>query len=179
MRLPLVYGVSNVWEVRLGLDILLQYFCTTICAFFQNSMLNHHLRVSAVTLLASVDKQTIVADTYNYCITSQGRVSTPAGTSKAGYRDGEGAVAQFNEPSAVVVDGGGNIILADNGNRRIRLITPQGRVSTLAGTGKEGYQDGEGTNAQFNSPSGLAGKDSLELAGLAGLAEWMGAATSS
>eukprot|EP00242_Pyramimonas_sp_CCMP2087_P004962 CAMPEP_0198220164 /NCGR_PEP_ID=MMETSP1445-20131203/77877_1 /TAXON_ID=36898 /ORGANISM="Pyramimonas sp., Strain CCMP2087" /LENGTH=120 /DNA_ID=CAMNT_0043897841 /DNA_START=253 /DNA_END=611 /DNA_ORIENTATION=- len=83
------------------------------------------------------DGNIIVADTDNHCIrriTPQGLVSTLAGTGEAGYLDGEGTVAQFNGPAGVAVDGGGNVIVADAVNHRIRQITPEGQVSTLAGT---------------------------------------------
>jgi DNA-binding beta-propeller fold protein YncE len=105
------------------------------------------------------DGNVIVADTDNHriCkITPQGHVSTLAGTGDEGYEDGEGIMAQFNGPRGVAVDGGGNVVVADWGNERIRKITPQGQVTTLAGTGEWGYRDGEGTVAQFYSPSGVA-----------------------
>jgi DNA-binding beta-propeller fold protein YncE len=101
-----------------------------------------------------------VADKGNHRIrkiTPQGHVSILAGTGEEGYRDGEGTVAQFMYPGALAVDGGGNIIVADQGNHRVRRITPQGQVSTLAGTGEQGYIDGEGTVAQlFYYPTGIA-----------------------
>ena len=62
-----------------------------------------------------------------------------------GHRDGEGTVSRFYYPRGVAVDGDGNVIVADSFNCRIRKITPQGDVSTLAGTGEQGYRDGEGT----------------------------------
>jgi DNA-binding beta-propeller fold protein YncE len=106
------------------------------------------------------DGNLIVADEYNHCIrkvTPQGQVSTLAGTAgEKGYRNGEGAVAQFHYPCGVAVDGDGNIIVADEYNDRIRKITPQGHVSTLAGTGGVSHRDGEGTVAQFNKPNGVA-----------------------
>jgi DNA-binding beta-propeller fold protein YncE len=101
----------------------------------------------------------IVADNHNHDIrkiTPQGHVSTLAGTGEWGHRDGEANVAQFNYPRGVAVDEDGNVMVADKGNHRIRKITPQGHVSTLAGTGEKGYQDGEGTIAQFNYPQGVA-----------------------
>jgi DNA-binding beta-propeller fold protein YncE len=105
------------------------------------------------------DGNIIVADTWNNCIrkiTPQGHVSTLAGTRKRGHRDGEGTVAQFKCPSGVAVDGIDNVIVADAGNNRIRKITPQGQVSTLAGTGERGHRDGEGNAAQFDWPRGVA-----------------------
>jgi DNA-binding beta-propeller fold protein YncE len=83
-------------------------------------------------------------------------VSTLAGTGEEGFQDGEGTVAQFNEPYGVAVDGGGNVIVADFCNHRIRNITPQGQVSTLAKTDKHGHRDGDRfASAQFY-PSGVA-----------------------
>eukprot|EP00976_Prorocentrum_cordatum_P086915 1186699-Prorocentrum_minimum.AAC.2 len=106
------------------------------------------------------DNSVIVADMDNNRIrkiSPQGLVSTLAGTGARGHRDGEGtAVAQFNGPVGVEVDGEGNIIVADLSNNRIRKISPQGLVSTLAGTGEEGRRDGEGTTAQFNFPNDVA-----------------------
>jgi DNA-binding beta-propeller fold protein YncE len=52
----------------------------------------------------------------------------------------------------MVIDGDGNIYLSDD--NRIRKITPQGLVSTLAGS-TAGYQDGDATSAKFSSPGGL------------------------
>jgi hypothetical protein len=101
-----------------------------------------------------------VADTINHRIrkiTPEGYVSTLTGTSVAGHRDGEGIVAQFSQPCGVAVDGDSNIIVADNHNHRIRNVTPQGHVSTLAGTGENRHHDGDRVAlAQFNQPAGVA-----------------------
>jgi DNA-binding beta-propeller fold protein YncE len=102
----------------------------------------------------------IVTDGSNLCIrkiTREGQVSTLAGTGEEGFRDGEGTIAQFNEPNGLAVDGGGNVIVVDVGNDRIRKITPQGQVSTLAGCDEEGHRDGDRlASAQFNYPLGVA-----------------------
>ena len=79
------------------------------------------------------------------------QVSVAAGTS-AGFADGPGAQAQFRNPHGVAVDGDGNIIVADNGNHRIRKIGPDAIVSTVAGTGSAGFADGPGAQAQFMNP---------------------------
>ncbi|HEV8505484.1 MAG TPA: NHL repeat-containing protein [Chitinophagaceae bacterium] len=85
-------------------------------------------------------------------ITASGVVSTFAGGDSAGYRDGQPRDALFSFIQDMVMDKDGNIYLSD-GNR-IRRITPQGIVSTLAGS-SPGYQDGDAASAKFFSPTGL------------------------
>jgi DNA-binding beta-propeller fold protein YncE len=55
----------------------------------------------------------------------------------------------------LAIDANGNIYVADAGNHRIRMITPAGIVSTIAGS-TEGITDAAGTNARFNNPAGVA-----------------------
>lgn len=83
-------------------------------------------------------------------------VGTLAGSGTSGFVDGIGAIAQFNHPSAMVVDPAGNIYVADHDNHSIRRITPSGIVSTYAGTGQPGATNGFRLNATFNRPYGLA-----------------------
>ncbi len=83
-------------------------------------------------------------------------VETLAGTGTQGGMNGVGSVAHFRFPSGVVIDGSGNVYVADAVNRRIRKITSGGVVGTLAGTGSNGFSDGAGTLAQFSYPSGVA-----------------------
>jgi len=100
-----------------------------------------------------------VADTGNHAIrkvTPEGQVSTLAGTGQPGFRDGPAAQAQFNGPLAVAVDAAGRVLVADSYNDRIRVITPDGQVGTLAGGEAPGYQDGPGLDARFDTPSALA-----------------------
>ncbi len=86
-------------------------------------------------------------------IATSGVVSTFAGGDSSGYRDGQQREALFSIISDMVIDKDGNIYLSD-GNR-IRKITPQGIVSTIAGS-TPGYQDGDASSAKFFSPIGLA-----------------------
>ena len=84
------------------------------------------------------------------------QVSVLAGSGSAGHADGNGTQASFHHPTGVAVDGDGNIIVADHGSHRIRKISPDGSVSTLAGSGTAGHADGNGTQASFHNPFGVA-----------------------
>ena len=75
----------------------------------------------------------------------------------SGNLDGLVSAAAFNGPREIAADSSGNIYVADTVNHLIRKITPQGVVSTLAGSsGVSGSANGTGAAAQFNSPYGLA-----------------------
>lgn len=101
----------------------------------------------------------IVADTSANAIrriSPSGVVTTLAGDGVAGYRDGPAAQARFNGPIGVAADDDGNVYVADSYNDRIRLITTDGRVRTLAGLGVPGFADGQGSTAAFDTPTGIA-----------------------
>ncbi|HEV8285673.1 MAG TPA: hypothetical protein VGQ09_15270 [Chitinophagaceae bacterium] len=85
-------------------------------------------------------------------ITPTGVVSTFAGSDLAGYKDGQVDVAQFKFIEDMVIDGQGSIYVSDD--NRIRKISIQGEVSTIAGS-TAGYLDGDGTSAKFNGAFGL------------------------
>jgi len=89
-------------------------------------------------------------------ISFKGNVTTLAGSGARGSLDGTGTAATFNQPEALCVDLGGNVYVADAGNNKIRKITPQGVVSTLAGNGTAGLMDGKFTDSEFNQPAGIA-----------------------
>jgi sugar lactone lactonase YvrE len=92
-------------------------------------------------------------------ITPAGVVTTLAGggPGSPGTTDGNGTAALFNGPRGVAVDGVGNVIVADRDNGTIRIVTPVGDVSTLAGSpGNSGYADGTGSSARFNWPNNPA-----------------------
>lgn len=82
-----------------------------------------------------------------------GTVGTLAGSGMAGYQDGRGRNAFFNNPQDVVIDAQNNLYVSDT--QRIRKITPDGEVTTLAGTGLSGVVDGQGTAASFWATNGL------------------------
>ena len=92
-------------------------------------------------------------------------VSTVAGSGKVGdlgggYVDGPALQAEFRRPAALAMDAAGNLYIADAKNHRIRLLTPNGMVSTVAGSGPTGavsggYADGPASSARLADPSGL------------------------
>jgi hypothetical protein len=89
-------------------------------------------------------------------IMPDGAVTTLAGSAEAGFSDGSSQEARFKEAVGLAVDAEGNVYVADGGNRRVRKITPNGRVSTIAGTGQRGHLDGPAQNATFDTPVGIA-----------------------
>jgi sugar lactone lactonase YvrE len=92
-------------------------------------------------------------------IDTAGVVSTLAGhaSTLSDSPDGMGAIARFESPSGIVADRDGTLYVADTTANTIRKITVSGQVTTLAGkTGVRGHVDGTGSEARFDSPSGIA-----------------------
>ena len=112
--------------------------------------------------LASDGTNLYVADSANNrilkIVISTGTVSTLAGSTASGNKDGTGAAAKFNNPSGIVIDSSGtNLYVADTNNYLIRkIVINTGVVTTFAGTGNYGNANGTGTNASFSSLYGLA-----------------------
>ncbi len=105
----------------------------------------------------------IVADTNNHRIRSispNGVVSTiagsgPIGSGNGSFADGASNTARFKSPYGVITDASGNIIVADTLNHRIRSISSDGTVTTIAGTGSMSFADGASATARFNVPTGV------------------------
>jgi sugar lactone lactonase YvrE len=89
-------------------------------------------------------------------INPSGVVITFAGTGSTGFTNGTGISASFDDPTGVAVDASGNVYVADQTNASIRKISPAGVVSTLAGSGSSGFNNGTGVAALFDNPTGLA-----------------------
>lgn len=84
-----------------------------------------------------------------------GIVSRLAGGDACGFKDGVGSKAFFCHPDGLAIDSNGNIVVADRSNNAIRRITPDGVVTTVAGSGAEGQSDGPGAEATFTGPRSL------------------------
>jgi trimeric autotransporter adhesin len=100
-------------------------------------------------------------------VTPTGDISTVAGNGAEGYSGdgGPATSAELHLPIGVAVDNSGNLYVADNQNNRIRKVTPTGIISTIAGTGSQGYSGdgGPATSAQLNFPNGVAADNSGNL----------------
>lgn len=113
------------------------------------------------------DGSVLVADTRNHLIrqVKNGEVSTYAGlmldgedygTPEGAWHDGAKEDAVFNGPSGMDTDLEGNIYIADTENHRIRKISKDGMVTTVAGDGIIGNEDGIGNEAGFYHPQDVA-----------------------
>jgi sugar lactone lactonase YvrE len=89
-------------------------------------------------------------------ISPSGVISTLAGSGEWGSADGLAANATFFTPIAVAVDASGTVYVTDYDNPRIRKITNDGIVSTLAGSSTWGFQNGTGSQARFSYLEGIA-----------------------
>jgi sugar lactone lactonase YvrE len=108
---------------------------------------------------AAADGTVYVADFSNNTIRKidpETGVTTFAGSGRPGYADGLGVGAILKGPDNIAIDPEGNIFVADADNFRIRKISPDGAVTTVAGNGLRGYRDGEATEAMFGYPTGIA-----------------------
>ena len=110
----------------------------------------------------SPDGSLVIAETGAHVIRrvypEDGRSEVLAGTiGRSGFADGNHANALFNGPIGVVVGDDGTVYVADTYNDRVRAIEKDGNVRTIAGAGEAGFADsGEGTEARFNTPCGIA-----------------------
>ncbi|MFX0556955.1 IPT/TIG domain-containing protein [Maribacter sp. CXY002] len=101
----------------------------------------------------------LVTDKNNFKIkrvTTGGVVTTYAGTGVNGSENGPVLEATFGQITGITVNSEGTIYVVENDRHRIRKITVSGEVSVFAGAGQAGTDDGNGTNARFNFPYGIA-----------------------
>ncbi len=92
---------------------------------------------------------------------ASGIITTIAGNGISGYLgdNGPATAARFKSPYAVALASSGNLYISDSGHSRIRMVAANsGTITTVAGTGVQGYSgdNGPATAASLNSPSGVA-----------------------
>lgn len=109
--------------------------------------------------------QVFIADTghHRICVLEDGALRVLAGSGARGYADGKGEAASFAHPCGLAMDSEGTLFVADCGNHRIRQVTADGVVSTVAGSGVAAHKDGHTRFAAFYNPCGVAidGEDVL------------------
>ncbi|MCY4587285.1 MAG: NHL repeat-containing protein [Bryobacterales bacterium] len=114
-----------------------------------------------------------IADSNNHrirMVDAGGMITTAVGTGRRGFNEdgGPATEARLSFPHGVAVDGSGNLYIADTSNNRIRKVDAGGTITTVAGTGRRGFNgDGDpATAAQLNGPYGvvLDGSGNLYIA---------------
>jgi serine/threonine-protein kinase len=145
------------WYVE---GVMVETYAGTGAAGYNDGLVKEAQFNAPTALAADAAGNLYVFDWFNYRIrriSPDGMVSTLAGTGEPGFADGPAAEAQFQGLALTLAMGPtGNLVVPDGGNHRIRLITPDGVVSTLAGTGEPGHRDGSADQAQFDNPTGVA-----------------------
>jgi serine/threonine-protein kinase len=89
-------------------------------------------------------------------ITPAGEVTTYAGKAISGFADGDADTSRFFPGNSITIDGLGNLYMADAFNNRIRKISTDGKVTTIAGSGDIGFKNGIAVEARFALPGGIA-----------------------
>jgi len=112
-----------------------------------------------------------IADTGNAVVRKVapgGVITTVAGLGRYGSADGDGGpatAAALNNPAGVAVDAAGDLFILETFGNRVRKVTPDGIITTVAGTGTAGYSGdgGPATAAALNSPDGIAANAAGDL----------------
>jgi sugar lactone lactonase YvrE len=108
-----------------------------------------------IGVAVSSDGKIFVSDTYNdrIRVIENEKVMTLAGSSR-GFADSVGSNAQFDTPLGIAMRND-KVLVADSGNRRIRMIEPDGTTQTLAGSGRGDLHDGSPASASFVEPTAI------------------------
>ncbi len=112
-----------------------------------------------VSLAVSPDGSVIYVSEYQTHVIRKiqnGQVNTIAGAVyMPGSNDGSMLAASFTNPHGLAMASNGDVLIADEGNSKIRRMTPTGSVTTISGTGIPGSNDGPNGIAQFNFPTDI------------------------
>jgi PKD repeat protein len=103
----------------------------------------------------------VFAGSSAFALTGESTIATVAGTGTAGFSGdgGPAASAQLRQPQGVAVDSQGNVYISDFGNQRLREVSADGRITTLAGDGMPGFSGEGGSPASkslLHDPTGVA-----------------------
>lgn len=118
--------------------------------------MNYKIKISTVLTAISLSLISMQSCKKHVVSNRTLEVSTFAGDSIYGYKEGTGTAARFGNPNGIAFDASGNMYVADMYNNRIRKITKDGTVSTLAGNGTFGFKDTIASQAMFKYPSAVA-----------------------
>ncbi len=123
---------------------------------FADGDANKALFDAPIGVAVASDGRVFVADTYNdrIRVIENGKVSTLAG-SERGFANGNGAATKFDNPTGLAM-WHDNLLVADTGNRRIRVVEFNGDTATLAGSGESDLTDGLLLSASFYQPTAIA-----------------------
>jgi uncharacterized protein (TIGR03437 family) len=151
--------------VRIAPDGSLRRFAgTTVAGFRTDGVAADQTRLSAPNDVAvDASGNVYIADTENHRIrkvTPDGIIQTVAGNGLAGFQgDGdEASLLSLARPNGIGLDAAGNLYIADTDNQRIRVLTPQGQLRTIGGSGTGGFagDGGPALGAQFQTPVDVA-----------------------
>jgi sugar lactone lactonase YvrE len=120
-----------------------------------------HLADPISISLSPDDKTLLIADIQNKRIRgidlATGIITTLAGNGKKGepVEGGQATGQPLTDPRASVMDAKGNLYVLERGGNALRVVRRDGRIFTLAGTGRKGSKDGPARKAQFSGPKHL------------------------
>lgn len=93
-------------------------------------------------------------------LTSRGQVVPVAGTGDAGFAGDNGPAlrSRLDRPRGLAIDWLGNLYIADSGNHRVRMVSTNGAITTIAGNGTRGRRGdgGPATSAELDTPAAVA-----------------------
>ena len=107
-------------------------------------------------LAVASDGSIFVADTGNHCIRkiSAGQVTTFSGKCEfPGTEDGSATQARYNSPTNILLLSDDYLIVTEESSHKLRHVSVDGSVASLAGTGNAGFKDGQPLEAQFWKPA--------------------------
>jgi len=166
-----VDGAGNVFVADTGNFVIRKVSRDgSITTFAGDDQINGPANPGAFYLLGEIVVDTagnlFLQDTYNNVVrkvSPDGIVTTVAGDGKSGYSGDNGpavsAKLDFGQsPADLALDGAGNLYIADAGNNRIRKVSPDGIIVTIAGNGTSDYagDNGLATAAALSFPTGVA-----------------------